>query len=109
MDFVRSSGAFLYTLAIGLVAGIALGLMCSVGVAFLVLGVAGALVLVAFGALLHNKKIFLVAIALLALVLGLVRADLSLATLWASSRMIKVGQMAASSSKPVGELMLEYE
>ncbi len=78
MDFVRSSGAFLYTLAIGLVAGIALGLMFSVGVAFLVLGVAGALVLVAFGALLHNKKIFLVAIALLSLVLGLVRADLFL-------------------------------
>jgi competence protein ComEC len=73
-----SSGAFLYTLAMGLVAGIALGLIFTAGVTFLVLGIAGAAVSVALGALMHNKRYFLVAIALLALVLGLVRADLFL-------------------------------
>jgi len=79
VDYLRASGAFLYTLCFGLAAGVALGLIFTVTTTFLLLGVCGALALIALGALLHNKKVFLVAIALLALVLGGVRAEFFIA------------------------------
>lgn len=73
------SGAFLYALMLGLVGGIASALLCSVGVTLLLICVAAALALLVLGTLIKNKYLFLIAILLAAVSLGVIRTDIFLA------------------------------
>ncbi len=80
-----TGGAFLYCLAAGVVSGVALALIFTVGVVYLGVSIGAALALIALGALMHNKKMFLAAILLAALVLGVLRAEMFIATQSAES------------------------
>jgi len=75
-----TNGAFLYCLAIGVISGVALALTFTLGVVYPAVCIGTALALIALGALMHSKKLFLFAIALAAVSLGMVRADSFLQT-----------------------------
>ena len=78
----ESGGIFLYVLAIGLLGGLALGLIVTLQVVYLLVWMCGAGVLIVFGlALLPSKRaslLFLAALFLAAVVFGIVRANLYL-------------------------------
>jgi len=78
VETADSGGAFLYTLAFGLVAGVSVSLIFNLGIGWVLLCVSWALVFAAFGTLMRNRVLLLVAIGLVALTLGLVRGDLFL-------------------------------
>jgi competence protein ComEC len=75
-----ASGTFVYILTAGLIGGVALALTFSLGVVYPAVCVGAALALIALGAVMHKKVLsrflLLSAILFLALVLGVVRADL---------------------------------
>lgn len=73
-----SAGAFLYTLAVGLISGVALALTIGLGVVYLWVGAGSALALIAWGALAHSKRAFLAAVFIAAAVLGVLRVDIFL-------------------------------
>jgi ComEC/Rec2-related protein len=74
-----TNGAFLYCMAAGVISGVALALTTPLGVVYPAAGIGASLVLIALGAALtkqrHNKKMFLAAIFLASLALGVLRAD----------------------------------
>ncbi len=70
-----SSGAFLYSLGLGLITGVALALTVSLGVVYLAVGIGAAAVLIMLGALTRYSGAFLAAIFLAAVCLGALRGD----------------------------------
>jgi hypothetical protein len=71
---------FLYSLASGVIAGVALALAYTVPFVFLLVCITAAVTLIVLGALTRFKVLFLAAIFLAAFTMGLVRAESCVAT-----------------------------
>jgi len=78
VDSTRSSGAFLYTLCIGLAAGVLCGLALPIGSAFVAACLSFAALFLLCGFFIRHKIVLLGALMCAALVLGALRADLFL-------------------------------